>query len=230
MRVDQLMSRDVVTVAPDAPLKDVARVLARDRISGVPVCDADGKVLGVVSEADILWKELGLEPARGGLFGWLLDGPEHDDERIAARTARDAMTAPAIAVAPHATVAEAAALMVEARVNRLPVVDGDRLVGIVARADLVRAFRRSDEEIANEIDDDVLLRTLWIDPDAISLVVLDGEVTLGGVVENRTTAELVSAYVRRVPGVVAVHSNLTWTIDDQARATAVSADTLPRPA
>jgi predicted transcriptional regulator len=127
------------------------------------------------------------------------------------------MTSPALTIEPCRPVAEAAKLMVEKGINRLPVVSGGRLVGIVTRADLVRAFHRPDEEIEHEISDDVLLSTLWIDPGRVSISVSNGEVSLSGEVETRTQAELVEAYVRRVPGVVDVHSELTWTVDDLAR-------------
>jgi predicted transcriptional regulator len=151
------------------------------------------------------------------------------EERAAATTAGEAMTAPAITVRPDAAVALAAELMIEHRVNRLPVVADGRLVGIVARADLVRAFNRTDEEIEREISDDVLLHTLWVDPDSVSLVVFGGKVSVAGEVENRSTAELIEAYIRRVPGVVSVHSGLTFRIDDLARRVSASADRLPRP-
>lgn len=192
------------------------------------MCEPDGQVVGVVSEADIVWKELGLPAGGGGVIDRILDSAYGEDERVAARTAGEAMSSPAITVTSGATVAEAAKLMVERQVNRLPVVEAGRLVGIVARADLVRAFRRSDEEIEREISDDVLLRTLWVDPDSVSLVLIEGDVTVAGEVENRTIAELIAAYIRRVPGVVGVHSKLTWQVDDLARRTAASADSLPR--
>jgi osmotically-inducible protein OsmY len=86
----------------------------------------------------------------------------------------------------------------------------------------------SDEEIEREISDDVLLHTLWVDPEAVSLVVIEGQVRVAGEVENRTTAELIEAYIRRVPGVVSVQSELTWRLDDLARRTAASADRKPR--
>jgi len=226
MRVDQVMNRDVVTVSPTTPLKEVASLLARRRISGVPVCDAGG-VVGVVSEADILWKELGVSEGGGGWVEGILESAYGDKGRVAAGSAGEAMTAPAIVVAPQATIPEAAKLMIECRVNRLPVVEDGKLVGIVARSDLVRAFTRTDEEIKGEIRDDVLLHTLWIEPFALSLVVLEGDVTVGGEVENRSTAALVEGYIRRVPGVVAVHSHVSWKIDDLARRTRASANHLP---
>jgi CBS domain-containing protein len=218
MKVEDLMTGDVRTVSPDTSLKDVAEVLSGNRVSGLPVVDADGRVLGVVSEADILRKEQGRGGRRGGVLGWLLDHDE-PDPRLEARTAGEAMTSPALTIEPGRPAAEAARLMVEKQINRLPVVAEGRLVGIVTRADLVRAFHRPDEEVEREIRDDVLLSTLWIDPSRVSISVSNGEVSLSGKVETRTQAELVEAYVRRVPGVVDVHSELTWTVDDLARRT-----------
>ena len=112
------------------------------------------------------------------------------------------MTAPALTIRPLQSVSEAAKLMLARRVNRLPVVDGTRLVGIVTRADLVRAFHRSDDEIETEIRDDVLMRMLWIPPETLRLRVVDGVVELSGTVDTQTDAELVAEFVRRVPGVV----------------------------
>jgi CBS domain-containing protein len=215
MRVENLMSREVVTVAPEASLEEVAAVLSRLRISGVPVCDAGGRVLGVVSEADILRKEEG-RAAAPGLLSRLFEVDDEPLGKATARTAGEAMTSPVITIEPGRPVSEAARLMIERQINRLPVVQEGKLVGIVTRADLVRAFHRPDEEILGEIEDDVLLRTLWIAPERVSVTVENGEVSLAGEVDNRTAAELAVAYVRRVPGVVDVHSELTWLVDDLA--------------
>src|SRR5581483_6940637 len=155
MDVEHLMTRDVVTVSPETPLKEVAAILADRGISGLPVCGAGGEVLGVVSEADILHKERGLPRGRASVFDWLFARSDEDANKLAARTAGEAMTAPAITIDAGRPVAEAAALMLDRGINRLPVVHAGELVGIVTRADLVRAFRRSDEEIAREIRQDV---------------------------------------------------------------------------
>ncbi len=219
MRVENLISRDVVTVGPETPLKEVAAILSRHRISGVPVCDAGRHVLGVVSEADILRKEEGRAPSATGPLSWLFEAHDELLVKVSARTAGEAMTSPAITIEPGRPVSEAARLMLERQVNRLPVVLEGKLVGIVTRADLVRAFHRPDEEIVREISEDVLLGTLWISPDRVTISVERGEVSLAGETENRTQAELAVAYVRRVPGVVDVHSELTWLVDDLARRT-----------
>jgi predicted transcriptional regulator len=120
------------------------------------------------------------------------------------------MTSPPLTIGAGRPVREAATRMLEDGVNRLPVVDADgRLVGIVTRADLVRAFTRTDEAIRREIADDVLRRTLWIDdPGAVSVTVEEGEVTLAGTVATAADAELLPRFVERVPGVVRVTSTL----------------------
>jgi CBS domain-containing protein len=219
MVVADVMSRDVVTVTAETSLKDVAALLDRRRISGIPVCDADRRVLGIVSEADILRKEQGSNPDRAGLL-WLLEGDTSSRAEVSARTAGEAMTAPAITIEPQRPVSEAARVMTERRVNRLPVVSKDGLIGIVTRADLVRVFHRSDEELSREIADDVLRETLWVAPEDLTISIEQGVVHLAGQVENRTTAALIVAFVRRVPGVVDVESELTWRIDDLSRRTA----------
>lgn len=188
MKVADVMTTDVLTVPPAATLKEVARALAGRGISGVPVVDEDGQVLGVVSEADILAKER----ADGGA--------KHD-----ARTAGEAMTSPAIAVTPAHRVDRAAALMLDQAVNRLPVVDDElRLVGIVTRADLVRAFAAGDDGIEREIREEVLLRELWVDPRHFELTVHDGAVELVGAFDSSEQREIAERRIRLVPGVMAV--------------------------
>jgi CBS domain-containing protein len=228
MNVSEIMTTEVVTVTPETPLKEVAGLLAGRRIAGLPVCNAAGEVVGVVSEGDILWKETGLAAEPDNLIARILNVADGEDKRVGAHTAGDAMTSPALTIPPTMTVARAAKLMIDNRVNRLPVVDDGVLVGIVARSDLVRAFTRSDAEIAHEIEEDVLLRTLWIDPHTLSVTVENGNVTVGGEVDNHSTADLIETYVRRIPGVVGATSEVTWAIDDQARRTALAAAQLPR--
>jgi CBS domain-containing protein len=227
MRVEDLMTTDVITVWPETSLKDVAGSLLEHGIGGVPVCDASGAVVGVVSESDILWKELRELPERSGLVRRLLDTAYGDDERTRARTAGDAMSSPAITVQPDVPIARAARLMVECGINRLPVLSHGRLVGIIARSDLVRAYRRSDDEIAREISEDVFA-TLCVDPGTLSIAVHYGDVVISGEVENHSTAITIERHVRGVPGVASVRSELSWEIDDRARRTAHAADTLPR--
>ena len=183
MRIRELMTEKVLTIGPEAPIKDVARVLVDNGISGLPVCDIQGRVLGVISEGDILFKEHDpTEGHRGGALGWIIEGAPNYSAyaKAQALNARTAMTSPAITIAPYRSVAEAARIMCDRGVNRLPVVDDGRLVGIVTRTDLVRAFTRSDEEIERELHEDVLERTMWIEPGTIEVVVKHGAVGLFG--------------------------------------------------
>jgi CBS domain-containing protein len=206
--VAQVMTRNVLTVTPESPLRNVARLMSDHGISGVPVVEK-GSVLGIVSEADIMAKERGPVLPRRRLSRWFARKPATaDTERLEARTAGEAMTAPAITIESWRTAADAAALMLDRRVHRLPVLKDGNLVGIVTRGDLVSAFARSDAEIALDIREDVLLRTFWITPGEVEATVRNGEVTLKGTVESDVLTEMLPEAVQRVPGVVRVKSRL----------------------
>jgi CBS domain-containing protein len=207
-RVAQIMTRNVLTVTPNAPLRDVARLMTEHRISGVPVVEK-GSVLGIVSESDIMAKERGPAASQGRIKRWLVRKPRRAEaERLEARTAGEAMTAPAITVESWRTASDAAGLMLDRRVHRVPVLEDGKLVGIVTRADLVSAFSRPDEEIALDIRDDVLLGTFWTVPGDVDFTVRNGEVTLRGTVESDFLTQLLPEAVQRVPGVVSVKSRL----------------------
>ncbi len=202
MRVADVMTTEVVTVRPETSLKEVAQVLSTCGISGAPVVDSDGRVLGVVSEADILVKE-----RRPRTETWLdrLLNRSSGDPKAAARTVGEAMTWPAETIEASRRVDAAAARMLDRQVNRLPVVDTEgRLVGIVTRADLVRAFVQTDEQIEREIREDVLLHELWLDPNDFQLSVQRGEVSVSGHIGSETERELLVKRIRLVPGVVSV--------------------------
>ena len=107
--------------------------------------------------------------------------------------------------------------MIGRRVNRLPVVEDGRLVGIVSRADLVRAFIRSDDELARTIREDVLLRVLWLDPTLFTVEVVDGVAAVSGRVERRSTVEMIERCISLVPGIVRVDVAVGWSLDDSRR-------------
>ncbi len=219
MKVEELMSRDVVTVTPEASLKEVAQLLVEHGISGLPVCDAQGRVVGVISEGDILYKERGRVERRGRLARLLAPARRGELAKAQARTAGEAMSAPAITIGPERPAAAAARLMVERQVNRLPVVGGDgSLVGIITRADLVRAFNRSDEEIATEIREQILRRILWVEPDSFQVSVRGGEVELAGELETEADLSVLLKLVQKVPGVVAVRSAVSHRLEEPVRA------------
>jgi CBS domain-containing protein len=186
----------------------------------MPVCDIEGHVLGVISEGDILYKEHDPRDSHlGGPLGWIVDGtPDYAGyAKAQALTARKAMTSPAVTIAPWESVADAARIMCERHVNRLPVVKDERLVGIVTRSDLVRAFTRSDEEIEHEVKEDVVERTMWIDSGEVEAIVTSGHATLSGRLHKRSDVDLLNRLVARVPGVTEVDSTVTWDIDDTTR-------------
>lgn len=209
MNVGDLMTTDVVTTSPTTLLKAAARELAARGVSGLPVVDAGGNVVGVLSEADVLAKEVDGGPGDRNLLRRLLEGPLLDD-RYDAVTVGDAMSAPAIVIHPDDPVTDAATRMLAEGINRLPVVsreNGASLVGIVTRADLVRAFTRDDATIKTEIER-CILEDLWIEPTRVTVYVSDGRVTLSGELETDADARAIAAMARRLPGVVDVTSTL----------------------
>ena len=210
MKIKDVMTREVVTVSPKATLKEAARLLGTKGISGLVVVDGD-EVVGVLSEADILVKESGERVTHTGILGWLFEpGASEWEAKLAARTVGEAMTSPALTISPGRPAHEAATRMIEDDVNRLPVVEDGKLLGVVSRADLVRAFARTDAEIAEEIRTEIVARTMWIEPENVTVSVDGGAVTLEGRVETAIDAELLPVFVGRVPGVVEVHSTLGY--------------------
>jgi CBS domain-containing protein len=217
MTVRDVMTRSVVSVHRTTPIKEVAQLLIENGISGVPVVDVTGAVIGVVSEADLLIKEQGADAIRHRpLARFRGESAESRAQlvKLGAVTAADAMTAPAITITPARSIHDAAAIMTSRKVNRLPVVDDGKLVGIVSRSDLVRAYVRSDDELAATIRQDVILRILWLDPTLFTVVVEDGRASISGHVERRSTAEMIERAVRMVPGIVDVHASVAWSTDD----------------
>lgn len=216
MRVRDRMTHGVISVTPETRLHDVARLLSEHHISGVPVVDAEGTCIGVVSEADLLVKLLSRPQSRRLSLEWIL-GERHDPEemrRHAATTAMQAMSAPAVTIGADRPLREAAALMVDRDVNRLPVVEGGQLVGIVTRADLVQAYLRLDREILDSIRDDVLRRTMWLDPSNFEIEVREGVVRIAGTVDRRSTARIIEPLIGLLDGVTEVQSALEWELDD----------------
>ncbi len=230
LTVRDVMTQSVKTVRPETPLKEVARLLLETGISGVPVVGVEGTVLGVVSEADFLIKEQGAGAVRHRRLANLLGETAEARsqlEKLSAGTAGQAMTVPPVTVPPTCAITDAAALMTSRRINRLPVVDEDRLVGIVTRADLLRAYLRTDEELVQTIRDDVLLRILWLDPAGFNVEVHNGEATVTGTVERRSTAEIVAETIKLVPGIVNADVDLRWTLDDRDLAPATRSPEFP---
>ncbi|MGV9235519.1 CBS domain-containing protein [Streptomyces nigra] len=215
-KVGSVMTTDVVRAEYGTPFKEVARLLARHHISGLPVVDDDEMVLGVLSETDLLARHTA-EPGTGKRFG--LDRLTRAGRRRAAkaeaRTAGQLMTEPPITVHADDTIVEAARTMAQHRVERLPVLDeANRLVGIVTRRDLLQVFLRPDEDIRAEVVDEVLARALWLPPRAVSVTVVEGVVTVAGHLERRSETEIAVSMARQIDGVVAVVNQLSYRLDD----------------
>lgn len=202
VRVRELMTTDVVCVQAGASMRTIALVLGRYGISAVPVVDDDRHVLGVVSEGDLLHKL-----ADG-------DGRSAMDDRAkrSAVTARRLMTAPAITVRAGAEIAEAARLMQEHRIKRLPVVsDSGEVAGIVSRGDLVKIYARPDSWVLNRVE---RLLMLEFELPHVRAEVRDGIVTLTGRVRFRSSALAVRRAVRSIEGVLHVDDRIRFDADD----------------
>jgi CBS domain-containing protein len=198
-------------VSETASFREIAAKLRECRVSAFPVLDADGKVTGVVSEADLLVKEA-VQGEPGGVRG-LLAGLVHHAERAKAAgvTAADLMTSPAVTVGPDDTVEHAARLMFTRKIKRLPVVDaGGRLVGIISRADVLAVFDRPDAEIRAEIMSQVIAGRS--EPSWYSVVVKDGVVTLEGNPETAAIGHELVSRARHVEGAVAVRDHLVYPV------------------
>jgi CBS-domain-containing membrane protein len=204
--VRDVMTTTVVAVRRDATFKEMAATLRRYRVSALPVIDDAGRVIGVVSEADLLAKEALADP------GVVAEVLHHKDVRKAeGLTAGDLMTRPPVTASPGDPVEQAARMMHFMRVKRLPVVDsGGQLVGIVSRSDVLAVFDRPDEDIRKDIVDTMLLHEFLIDPRQFSVTVEAGVVTMEGCPETAALGHALVRKARHVPGVVAVRDRLTY--------------------
>lgn len=222
-KVQDVMTTDVASVHADTPFKDIAEVLIARAVSAVPVVDGDGRVLGVVSEADLLRKEEfreqyyheGYRPPLRARLRARLGQQGGARTKAAGETAADLMTSPAVTATPDTTTVAAARLMDEHGVKRLPVVDSDgRLRGVVSRHDLLKTFVRPDGEIEREVRTEVLGRSLWADTSKVGVHVHQGVVTLTGRMDRHSDARIAVRMTRRVSGVVDVVDELRWDEDD----------------
>jgi len=210
--VRDLMTRKVVTVTPDTDFKQVATLLRAYNIGSVPVVDHQDHVIGIVSEADIIAKAGWTAGSLNRLERVLL---AEEVQKAAAHTAGEAMNRGVVTIEPAASVDEAARVMLTRRVKTLPVVDGGKLVGILSRADIVKAYARTDADLRSEIVEDVLRDRLWLAEREVTVDVESGRVALRGRVESRSLAEIAGHLVAAVTGVVSVQNDLTWDVDDR---------------
>ena len=200
--VKDIMTTHVVAVRSDAPYRGMTALLRARRVSGLPVVDTEGIVIGVVSETDLLTRAVEHRP--GGR-------PHPGHVTTAELTARDLMTHPAVTTSPDESVASVARLMSARKVRRLPVVDAQgHLAGIVCRSDVLSVFGRPDEDMYREITQDVILDGFFTDPARFTITVKDGIVTMEGEPGSIVLGRNIVAQARHVEGVVAVRDRFTY--------------------
>ena len=222
MNAEDVMVSDVITVGPDARVEDVADLLLRNRISGVPVIDKAGKLIGIVSEGDLLHRvEAGTE-RRPSVWLEFLTRREtlaEDFIKSHSRKVTDVMTQDVITVTPDTPVGEVAALLERNRIKRVPVMKGDRLVGIVSRANLLQALASlktaaapkiaaADSAIREKLVAELSVQS-WTRPSLLNVTVNDGTVELWGIVDSEAEKKAVHTLVEVTPGVRGVDDNLT---------------------
>lgn len=208
MQVVDLMTVDVITVTPETPIKEAARHMFRNRVSGLPVVDEGRRVIGMITEADFLQLEVQRDLGE--------DLPNHEHAEVTpVETVGDAMSRGIVTVNQDMPLTEAAKMMAVQEIKRLPVVDEDDiLLGIISRLDVVAAYTRPDEVIEDEIREDLIRRVLFIDPEELAVTVDNGVVTLGGEVGTKREALMIAELTRRLDGVMRVENDLTFRIDD----------------
>ncbi|MEA3502059.1 MAG: CBS domain-containing protein [Actinomycetota bacterium] len=213
MRVVDVMTTEVETAHPEWSLKQAARAMIECGVSGLPVVADDGTVVGIITEADFIEAEADRAMGRRRLFDTVFG----EKKTRVPSTVGAVMTKSPFVVDRNTTVSEAARLMTDRNVKRIPVVDPDgRLEGIVSRGDVLVAFARDDDVIADAVERGVIRRILMLDSPDVSVRVADGVVTLTGEVPTRTDARLLEELVRHIEGVVRCDSDLSWSFDDVA--------------
>jgi CBS-domain-containing membrane protein len=205
-RVKDVMTTDVVSVRESAEYKDIVSVLRELHVSAFPVLDEADRLVGVVSEADLLLKEVGQDVLGGYLIS---SGRRGEQAKAAGVTAAELMTTPAVTIGPDDSLADAARLMHDRHVKRLPVVDqAGRLVGIVSRVDLLSVFDRPDSQIRAAVLQDIIAGDFALDPDTFDVQVTSGIVTISGQVATQAVARHLLGALRHAEGVVGVRSRL----------------------
>ncbi|MEV6113125.1 CBS domain-containing protein [Streptomyces sp. NPDC052109] len=204
--VSDVMTHTVAAVGRRAPFKEIVRLMRDWRVSALPVLEGEGRVVGVVSEADLLPKE---ETRDEPETGYLQLRQPVDVAKADALTAGDLMSSPAATVRANATLAEAASTMAREGVKRLPVVDGTGLLeGIVSRADLLKVFLRADDDIAEEVRHEIVSYLFPPPASAVQVDVHDGVATLQGRIRDTALVPVAARLVRAVEGVVDVRFDL----------------------
>ena len=209
--VKDVMSTHVIAVRRSAQYKEMAAMLHSQRLSAFPVIDENNKVIGVVSETDLLTKEA----LEGSMPRAVQDlTRQRVWSQVNGITAADLMSKPAVTIGPGQTVTDAARLMYNRRVKRLPVVNDDgELIGIVTRSDVLSVYSKPDPQLRSEITEDLILGTFRCDPARFTVTVKDGIVTIEGTPKTTEVGLDIIDAARHMEGVVAVRDRLTYPAD-----------------
>lgn len=218
MKAHQIMSRDVVTVTPAMPVRDIAALMTEKRISGVPVVSADGTVIGIVSESDLLSRaEIGTVPPRKWWLNFFSDPDAlaRQYTKTHGLRAENVMTHPVISVGEDADLSEIARTLDKHKVKRLPVLQDGKLVGIISRADIVRALSQT-EVVRPSMSDAALEKSLqekmraqdWLEDTFINLAVRDGAVELTGFVASAEQRRALHVLIEATDGVHKINDQL----------------------
>ncbi len=211
LTVGDVMTRDVVTISADTPFKQIEQLMDEHHISALPVLNDEGALVGVVSEADLLLRTEAAAEERGA---WTHDARERRS-KAHAQTAAGLMSAPAVSVTQGQPLAAAARLMRKRNVKRLPVVEGDRLVGIISRADVLKSYLRTDADICSDVIEGVIRGNMWLDPTGFEVEVDDGVVRIRGEVDRRSDVDILTTLILGVEGVIDIDQSLTYRFDDR---------------
>jgi CBS domain-containing protein len=223
MRIKDIMSKTVITVSPTTTIAEAINLMIGARISGVPVVDEAGALVGVLSESDLLRRvEVGTQRRRSHWLEWLIEPGRLAAEYVRAngRLAREVMTVDPITIADDASVKDAVSIMERRKVKRLPVVHGGKLVGIISRADVIRSLAgfvapayeeqaTSDAEIHRRIVTE-LASQAWAPTASVDVEVKDGVVQLHGAIFDGREREALRVAAENIPGVRRVEDHLAW--------------------
>lgn len=219
MRAHQIMTRSVITIAPDATILEAARTMLQHHVSGLPVVDATGKLLGIVSEGDFIRRsEIGTPRKRGRWLKVLLGDSAVDYVREHGRRVSDVMTSDPVTITEDATLEEIVDAMETNGVKRLPVMKEGRLVGLVSRANLMQAVASLAREIPDPTADDDHIRSRVVaaidkndwSPFGLNVIVRDGIVHLSGMITDERSRQASVVAAQNVAGVIKVHDHLCW--------------------
>jgi len=222
MKASEVMTRDVLTVGPQTAVAEAIRLMLDNNVSGLPVLADNGKVVGILTEGDLLRRsETGTERHRPRWLEILMGPGRMAGEyiRTHGRRVEEIMTTDLISVAPDTPLDEVVSLMERRRIKRVPVLDDDALLGIVSRADLLRSLLQAldaphsealgDDEILEQILAE-LAKAAWVPRDGLSITVQNGVVDLNGVILEEKEREALRVVAENAPGVRAVEDHLVW--------------------